>query len=53
MVALRALTFEGQRVLIAAENDLGKGRHPASALFYAAQDVITQVRLVDERQRPT
>ena len=52
MVALRALTFDGQRVLIAAENELGKGKHPASALFYAAQEVITQVRLIDERQNP-
>jgi hypothetical protein len=52
MVALRALTFDGQRVLIAPENALGKGKHPASALFYSAQEVLTQVRLIDERQNP-
>ncbi len=52
LVALRALTFQGQRVLIAPEKDLGKGKHAASAVFYAAQEVLTQVRLIDERQNP-
>ena len=52
MVALRALTFDGQRVLVAPEKELGKGKHSGSALFYAAQEVITQVRLIDERQNP-
>ena len=52
MVALRALTFEGQRLLVAPEKELGKGKHPGSALFYACQEVITQVRLIDERQDP-
>jgi hypothetical protein len=30
---------------VAAEEDLGEGRHRLSPLFYAAQDVITQIRL--------
>jgi hypothetical protein len=48
-VAIRALTFSGQQVVIAREDELGHGRHPASSVFYAAHDVITQVRLATPR----
>jgi hypothetical protein len=46
--ALRALTPAGRRRVLAPEADLGKGRHPASAVFRAAHDVITQVRLTEQ-----
>ena len=44
MVAIRALTFEGPQVLVATEDELGQGRHPASPVFHAAHEVITQTR---------
>ena len=50
-VAMRAMTFDGRRVIRAAEDDLGHGRHPQSAVFHAAQGVITQLRLIDEARR--
>jgi hypothetical protein len=31
--------------VVVPEDDLGDGRHPLSPFFYAAQDVITQIRL--------
>lgn len=43
-----AVTREGLRGAIAAEDDLGEGEHPLSPLFYAGQDVITQIRLVED-----
>jgi hypothetical protein len=30
---------------VVPEDDLGEGEHPLSPLFYAGQDVITQIRL--------
>jgi hypothetical protein len=42
---LVAVTPEGLRGAVAAEDDLGEGRHDLSPFFYAAQDVITQIRL--------
>jgi hypothetical protein len=50
-VTIRALTFEGQRAVAGVEDDLGSGRHPASPLFYAAHEVITQRRLVEESRQ--
>src|SRR5262245_19059187 len=50
-VALRALTYEGRRSVTAPEADLGYERHPASPLFHAAHNVISELRRVDE-QRP-
>ena len=46
MVAIRALTFDGMRVVVALEKELGGGRHAASPVFYAVHEVITQTRLV-------
>ena len=45
MTQFVAVTPQGLRAVVAAEDDLGKGRHPLSSFFYAAQDVITQIRL--------
>lgn len=44
-VTIRALTFDGQRAVTAVRDDLGYERHPASGLFHAAHEVITQMRL--------
>lgn len=35
----------------APEDDLGTERHTLSPLFYAAQEVITQLRLVEEQKK--
>jgi hypothetical protein len=40
-----AVTQGGLRSAVAPEDDLGEGEHPLSPLFYAGQDVITQIRL--------
>jgi hypothetical protein len=40
-----AVTPEGIRGVVAPEGELGEGRHDLSPLFYAGQDVITQIRL--------
>ena len=45
------LTFDGVFTSEAKEEDLGERRLPLSALFYKAQDVITQARLQDEQRR--
>lgn len=42
------LTADGTKVAEALENDLGAGRHELSPLFYAGQEVITQLRLMSE-----
>ncbi len=43
-----AVTPDGLLSGLTREDDLGEGRHPLSPLFHAGQDVITQIRLVDE-----
>jgi hypothetical protein len=45
------LTFDGVFTVEAKEEDLGRGRLSLSPLFYEAQDVITEARLVDEQRR--
>jgi hypothetical protein len=40
-----AVTPQGLRGAVALEDELGEGRHELSPFFYAAQDVITQIRL--------
>jgi hypothetical protein len=45
MTRLVAVTPEGVRAAVAREDELGEGRHELSTFFYAAQDVITQIRL--------
>jgi hypothetical protein len=42
-----AVTPEGLRGAVAAEEELGEGRHSLSQLFHAGQDVITQMRLAE------
>jgi hypothetical protein len=42
-----AVTGAGLKAAVAAEEELGEGRHPLSPLFYAGQDVITQIRLIE------
>jgi hypothetical protein len=48
---IRALTHDGPRTFEALEVDLGERRSSMSAVFYAAQEVITQLRLIDEARR--
>jgi hypothetical protein len=42
-----AVTPEDLRGAIAPEEELGEGRHSLSQLFYAGQDVITQMRVAE------
>ena len=45
------LTSHGTLTAEAKEIDLGENRHVLSPLFYAAQELITEMRKVDEAQR--
>jgi len=45
MTQFVAVTPLGLRGAVAPEDELGGGRHALSPFFYAAQDVITQIRL--------
>lgn len=47
-VTFNILTAKGIRTVTANETDLGEERHKLSPLFYAGQDVITQLRLVSD-----
>ncbi len=49
---LRLLRFDGQRVVVGTEDELGAGRHPASPVFYAAHEVLGRLRLVTESGHP-
>jgi hypothetical protein len=42
-----AVTNDGLRAAVVPEQDLRRNRHALSPLFYAAQDVIAQVRLIE------
>jgi uncharacterized membrane protein YfbV (UPF0208 family) len=46
--AFYILTTQGIRAATAKEDDLVELRHPLSTLFYAGQEVITQLRLQSE-----
>ena len=48
--ALRALTYDGRLRVVAPTDDLGERRHAASALFHVSHEVITQVRLTEQRR---
>jgi len=48
MTQFVAVTPQELRAAAAREDDLGEGRHRLTPLFYAAQDVITQIRLSQE-----
>ena len=45
MTQFVAVTPDGLRSAVAPEAELGEGKHRLSPFFYAAQDVITQIRL--------
>jgi hypothetical protein len=49
-VIFYALTDSGILTAEAPEEELGSQRHPLSALFYAGHDVLTELRLISERQ---
>ena len=42
-----AVTHDGPRTAVAPEEDLSREHHELSPLFYAAQDVIAEVRLIE------
>jgi hypothetical protein len=48
MTQFVAVTPDGLRAALVEEELLGEERHELSPLFYAGQDVITQVRLLDD-----
>lgn len=52
LVAIRALTYTGRVAATAPEEDLGRNRHRLTPVFYAGQGVLTELRLIDESQRP-
>ena len=45
------LTFDGVYSLESSEKELGTNASEFSSLFYKAQDVITQARIIDEKRR--
>jgi hypothetical protein len=45
---IRALTSDGPQTYEASEVDLRRGRSVMSPVFFAAQDVITQLRHIDK-----
>ena len=47
-VRFHLLTRDGALATEAPEDDLGHGRHVLTPLFYAAHEVITQIRLLDQ-----
>lgn len=47
------MTLDGVFTATALEDDLGNERHALSPLFYQAQEVITQIRMVDEQRQET
>lgn len=51
-VKFYVLTFSGSYVAEAGESDLGNKVHPLFPLFYRGQEVITQVRLQQEKADP-
>lgn len=48
LTSFYVLTDDGPRALSAPEEELGEGRHAMSDLFYAGQEVITQLRFISE-----
>lgn len=50
-VVLRALTYDGVRAVEAPQRALETSKHPLWTVYAAAQDVITELRLVDERRQ--
>jgi hypothetical protein len=45
---IRALTHHGRRAVRGSEEDFVNRRHPQSSVFYAGQDVLTELRLIHE-----
>jgi hypothetical protein len=50
-VVLRALTYDGVRAVETDERTLRASKHPLWTVYAAAQDVITELRLVEERRQ--
>lgn len=50
-VAFVVRTHDGLRRAEAASGELARGHHPLSPIFYAANDVLTQLRLIDDERQ--
>lgn len=50
-VRFHVLTYRGSYTAEADENDLGNHRHVLSPLFYAGQEVITQLRIMRDSKK--
>lgn len=50
-VIVRAMTYAGRYRAEAPEDELGHGRHPLSAVFYAGHAVLTELRTIDQARR--
>jgi hypothetical protein len=50
-VRFNVLTFQGRRTSAADQGEAEQPMHPLHALFAAAQNVITELRLIDEGTR--
>lgn len=50
-VVLRAMAYDGQRAVEAAEDDLRHRRHLLADIFHSAHDVLTELRLLDEARQ--
>jgi hypothetical protein len=50
-VAFVVRTHEGLRRAEASSGELARGHHPLSPIFYAANEVLTQLRLLDDEQQ--
>jgi hypothetical protein len=50
-VRFHVLTYQGSYTTEADENDLGNHRHALSPLFYAGQDVLTQLRIMRDSKK--
>ena len=44
------LTFDGVRSYTALEDDLGNERDELSSLFFAAHNVLTELRIIEEKK---
>jgi hypothetical protein len=49
---LRLLRFDGHRVIVADDRELGGAQHPVSPVFYAAHEVLGRLRLVTASAHP-
>lgn len=47
-IGLIALAYDGRRRTVASQDALASGSHPLSPIFFAAHDVITELRIATD-----